>query len=35
MCTDVYFSQNIIRKVKARKIRWAGHVAPMGEKRDA
>jgi len=31
----VRFSQNIIRVIKPRKMRWAGHVAPMGEKRDA
>jgi hypothetical protein len=23
-------SQNIIRMIKSRRIRWAGHVAPMG-----
>jgi hypothetical protein len=32
---DLYSSQSIIRIIKSRKIRWAGHVAPMGEKRNA
>jgi hypothetical protein len=26
-------SQNIIRVIKSRKMRWAGHVACMGERR--
>jgi hypothetical protein len=26
---------NIIRIIKSRKMRWAGHVARMGEKRNA
>jgi hypothetical protein len=30
---DLYSSPNIIRVVKSRRIRWAGHVARMGEKR--
>jgi hypothetical protein len=30
---DLYSSSNIIRVIKSR--RWAGHVARMGEKRDA
>ena len=29
---DLY-SPNIVRMIKSRKIRWAGHVARMGEKR--
>jgi hypothetical protein len=33
--TDVYFSPNIIRVIKSRRMRWAGHVAHMGERRDA
>jgi hypothetical protein len=35
MCTDLDFSQNIIRVIKPRKIRWTVHVASVGEKRDA
>jgi len=27
---DLYFSPNIIRVIKLRRMRWAGHVAPMG-----
>jgi hypothetical protein len=30
---DLYSSPNIIRVTKARRMRWAGHVARMGEKR--
>jgi hypothetical protein len=30
-----YSSPSIIRVIKARRIRWAGHVARMGEVRDA
>jgi hypothetical protein len=32
---DLYSSQSIIRIIKARRMRWAGHVARMGEKRNA
>jgi hypothetical protein len=32
---DLYSSQNIIRIIKSRRMRWAGHVARMGEKRNA
>jgi hypothetical protein len=28
---NLYSSPNIIRQTKSRKIRWAGHVASMGE----
>jgi hypothetical protein len=28
-------SPNIIRKIKSRRMRWAGHVARMGETRTA
>ena len=33
--TDLYSSQNIIRMIKSRRMRWAGHVARMGERRGA
>jgi hypothetical protein len=32
---DLYSSPSIIRKIKSRRMRWAGHVARMGEKRSA
>jgi hypothetical protein len=32
---DLYSSLNIIRIIKARRMRWAGLVARMGEKRNA
>jgi hypothetical protein len=32
---DLYSSRNIIRVIKSRRMRWAGHVARMGEKRRA
>jgi hypothetical protein len=32
---DLYSSPSIIRVVKSRRIRWAGHVARMSEKRNA
>ena len=28
---DLYFSPNIVRVIKSRRKRWAGHVARMGE----
>jgi len=28
---DLYSSPNILRLIKSRRIRWAGHVAPTGE----
>jgi hypothetical protein len=31
---DLYFSPSIIRIIKSRRMRWAGHVALMGEKRN-
>ena len=31
---DMYFSPSIIRVTKSRRIRWAEHVARMGEMRD-
>jgi hypothetical protein len=30
----LYSSQNIIRKIKSRRMRWVGHVARMGEERN-
>jgi hypothetical protein len=30
----MYSSPSIIRIIKSRRIRWAGHVARMGEKRN-
>jgi len=30
---DVYCSPNIVRVVKSRRVRWAGHVARMGTRR--
>ena len=30
---DLYFSLNIVRLIKSRRMRWAGHVARMGERR--
>jgi hypothetical protein len=31
---DLYCSPSIIRIIKSRRMRWAGHVACMGEKRN-
>jgi hypothetical protein len=31
--TDQYSSPNIVRVIKSRIMRWAGHVAHMGERR--
>ena len=28
---DLYFSPNIVRVIKSRRMRWNGHVARMGE----
>jgi hypothetical protein len=30
---DLYFSLNIVRVIKSRRMRWVGHVARMGEGR--
>ena len=30
---DLYFLLNIVRVVKSRRMRWAGHVARLGEGR--
>jgi hypothetical protein len=32
---NLYSSPNIIRMTKSRRMRWAGHVARMGETRNA
>jgi hypothetical protein len=32
---DLYSSPSIIRIIKSRRMRWAGHVARMGETRNA
>jgi hypothetical protein len=32
---DLYFSLNIVRVIKSRRMRWGGHVACMGEGRGA
>jgi hypothetical protein len=31
---DLYSSPSIIRIIKSRRMRWAGHIARMGEKRN-
>jgi hypothetical protein len=31
---SLYSSPNIVRVIKLRRMRWAGHVARMGEGRD-
>ena len=31
--SDLYSSPNIVRVIKSRRMRWAGHVAHMGEER--
>jgi hypothetical protein len=30
---NLYSSPNIVRQIKSRRMRWAGHVARMGEER--
>jgi len=30
---DLYCSPNVVRVIKSRRMRWAGYVASMGEKR--
>jgi hypothetical protein len=30
---NLYSSPDIVRHVKSRRMRWAGHVARMGEER--
>ena len=30
---DLYSSPNIVRVIKSRRMKWAGHVARMGERR--
>jgi len=31
---DLYCSPNNVRVIKSRRMRWAGHVVRMGERRD-
>ena len=31
---DLYSSPNIVRVIKSRRMRWAGHVARMGQERE-
>jgi len=31
---DLYSSPNVVRVIKSRRMRWAGHVARMGEERE-
>ena len=31
---NLYSSPNIVWVIKSRRMRWAGHVAPMGEERE-
>jgi hypothetical protein len=31
---DLYSSPNIVRVIKSRRLRWEGHVARMGVRRD-
>jgi len=30
---DLYYSPNIVRVIKSRRMKWAGHVVRMGEER--
>ena len=32
---DLFSSPNIVQVIKSRRMRWAGHVARMGERRGA
>jgi hypothetical protein len=32
---NLYSSPNIIRMIKSRRMRWAGHIARMEDKRNA
>jgi len=31
---DLYSSPNNVRVIKSKRMRWAGHVAHLGERRD-
>jgi len=31
---DLYSSPNIVRVIKSRRMRWAGHVARTGEEKE-
>ena len=30
---DLYYSPNVVRVIKSRRMGWAGHVARMGDRR--
>jgi hypothetical protein len=30
----MYYSPNIVRVIKSRRMRWAGHIARFGERKD-
>jgi hypothetical protein len=32
--SDLYYSPNIFRVIKSRRMRWAGHAARKGQRRD-
>jgi hypothetical protein len=32
---DLYSPPSIVKMIKARRVKWPGHVARMGEKRNA
>jgi hypothetical protein len=32
---DLHFSPNIVRVIKSRRMRFTGHVAPMGQRKGA
>jgi hypothetical protein len=34
LLNDLYFSRNIVRVIKSRRMRWEGHEARMGKRRD-
>jgi hypothetical protein len=34
-CSDLYDSSDLIKAINSRRMRWAEHLAPMGEMRNA